>query len=445
MYFNRNMNGFSNIYFTQKKNNSWSAPLPVPRVNSRYNDETPFITRDGKFLIFASDRDGSTALPAGRDGRVRVSFDIFIAQKNASGWSAPIPLPGEVNTYLHERAPSFGYDGKTLYFTRWPFGDITRAVIMQATLENGRFINVKPLPAPVNSRYSDTSIYPSAKKGVFYFTSNRPSGLGGYDIYRVEYKNNRWGQPVNPGKKINSTKNEAFFSLVNDAIYFSSNRNGSYGGFDIYSSRIEKPFLVIRLVDEEAKNSITGNLSGILKSEKTERKLYDEVVVPLDGYEMEYPTVDGTITFLASKKGYLPAEKSINIKEFNGKHVIIPMKKQKKNQKFTLHTIHFASNSDVIKKASFIYLDALIRYMKENPGVRLRITGHTDLHGGKKYNINLSKKRANSVRRYLVQKGIDQSRLETRGMGFLEPLVNKKGEPHDSRNRRTDFEIISTD
>lgn len=445
IFFNKKTRGYSNIYYSEKINEKWKKPMLVPNINSSYNDETPFITRDNKFLIFASDRDGSLSLPRDNDGKVMVSFDLYISQKTSAGWSSPIPLPGKVNTTFHERAPSFGYDGKTLYFTRWPFGNMTKAVIMQATLIDGQFLDVKSLPSPVNSSYIDTAIYPSPKKGVFYFTSNRPGGMGGYDIYRIEFKNNKWGLPVNPGERINSPQNEAFFSLVNDSIYFSSNREGSLGGFDIYSTYAEKPFIVVNLIDAKNKNPITGKITGILKEKNNKTsKTYKEVFVPMDGFEMEYPDSSDKITFLASKKGYLPVEENIDLKKFKGRHITIPLKKSEANQKFTLHSIYFDSNSDRIQKDSFVYLDALIRFLKENSSVKIKIIGHTDLHGSEKYNLVLSKKRAKSVGSYLVKGGIDKKRILAEGRGFSNPLVHRKGEPYDSRNRRTEFEIIQS-
>ncbi len=441
IYFNRKVTGYTDIYFSQKKDKKWAEPVPVLRINSPYNDETPFITRDGAFLLFASDRDGSITTPPNERGAYGISFDLYITQKTSDGWATAIPLPGDVNTAFHERAPSFGCDGKTLYFTRWPFGKLEDAKIMAATLKNGAFVDVRELPPPINTEYSETVIYPSPRKGIFYFTSNRKGSLGGYDIFRVEYKDGKWGEPQNPGDAINSPYNEAFFSLVGDDIYFSSNRKDSLGGFDIYSSEIESPFIIIRLVDEKTQKPMTGTLSGNMETDK--KISLPEVSVPESGYQLEYPGNAEKITFLASAKGYLPEEKSIDLKKWKGEVVSIPLKKTEEgDNKFTVREIHFSSNSDTITEESFVYLNGVASYLRENPDISLKIIGHTDLHGDARYNMELSLRRAKAVKAYLVRKGISAGQLQTMGKGFSEPVEKRKGEPSDSKNRRTEFEIL---
>ena len=72
----------------------------------------------------------------------------------------------------------------------------------------------------------------------------------------------------------------------------------------------------------------------------------------------------------------------------------------------------------------------------------MKIVGHTDLHGADSFNKKLSLERARAVRDYLVNKGIDASRLTVRGAGASEPKVHKKGPGHDEQNRRTEFRLI---
>jgi outer membrane protein OmpA-like peptidoglycan-associated protein len=104
-----------------------------------------------------------------------------------------------------------------------------------------------------------------------------------------------------------------------------------------------------------------------------------------------------------------------------------------------LPQIQFDLNSAVIKAASFPALDELAKLLNENPSVTLRIEGHTDTLGSKQYNLELSQRRADSVRRYLAQKGVDAKRLVA--IGFGDGRI-KYPKPEDkARNRRVEFHI----
>lgn len=93
---------------------------------------------------------------------------------------------------------------------------------------------------------------------------------------------------------------------------------------------------------------------------------------------------------------------------------------------------------DTLKK----YLDDVAKYMKENPGHVLGITGHSDDQGTMAENHDRSIKRANAVVEYLVQKGISKARLLANGKGSIEPVASNKTEEGRRKNRRVDIRIV---
>ncbi len=107
--------------------------------------------------------------------------------------------------------------------------------------------------------------------------------------------------------------------------------------------------------------------------------------------------------------------------------------------------INFDTDKDTIKKESRPRLDNAVAVMKKYPDIRIRIVGHTDSQGGYRHNIDLSKRRAKSVKNYMVEQGIDESRIETEGVGPDQPVDTNDTAEGRARNRRIEFLIIDTE
>ena len=108
-----------------------------------------------------------------------------------------------------------------------------------------------------------------------------------------------------------------------------------------------------------------------------------------------------------------------------------------------LDKIYFEYNSDVIKKRSYKILDTLVATLKALPEIKLvEVQGHTDERGSNSYNQDLSNRRAASVKRYLVNGGIEENRLESQGYGETQPLIRKSNEAAWAENRRVEFLIL---
>lgn len=104
-----------------------------------------------------------------------------------------------------------------------------------------------------------------------------------------------------------------------------------------------------------------------------------------------------------------------------------------------LENIYFETNSDKLETASYPALDVLVKNLKDNPAKSVKITGHTDNVGDLVYNYTLSKRRAESVKAYLVSKGIDTRRIVTDGVGWTHPLAPNDTEEGRAKNRRIEI------
>ena len=117
--------------------------------------------------------------------------------------------------------------------------------------------------------------------------------------------------------------------------------------------------------------------------------------------------------------------------------------KKIKRFKGTIKGIRFELDSDKIRKSSYRTLDAAVAVLNEYEDLRLLIRGHADETGTDEYNVDLSRRRAEQVKVYLVGKGIEEKRLRTEGVGSAEPLAEGKGASARAKNRRIEFRIIT--
>lgn len=450
MVFNSKRRGerYQNLYISYYSNGAWSEAQPLNELNSPYNDETPFITPDGGYIFFSSDRDGSIEMQAEPTGQIRVSYDLYVSRHNGSQWERPIRLPGTINTAHHERSPSLSADLMTLYYTTWPFGDITRAYIMKAEYSDGEFIHPQALPAPINTNSQDLGLMPSPDGKGFYFSSLRDGGYGGWDIYYVPFINGKYGPAVNMGPQINSKYNELHLTIIDTQVFFSSNRPGGSGLYDIYTAQIaaEESGLKIVVRDKKTKKplSVEMNVSTKIK-ESDEKTVTYEIKKKTDDtgeavVQLAPEAKDADVTIL--HRQYFPVMEKIEIEKHLNTPYIIELVPIEKEARIDIHAIYFDFESSVIRTESFPYLATLAEYLKKNPSLRFEITGHTDLHGNDEFNTRLSLERAQAVKDYLVQKGLNETRFTVRGAGKSEPKVPKMGPGYDEQNRRTEFKLI---
>ena len=111
-------------------------------------------------------------------------------------------------------------------------------------------------------------------------------------------------------------------------------------------------------------------------------------------------------------------------------------------KKMTLKNIFFDFDKATLKKQSFIELNHVAQFMRENPTVRIELSGHTDYKGSDEYNMTLSTDRAKAALEYLAKKGVPRSRMEYKGYGKTQPIADNKTEEGRAINRRTEIMII---
>lgn len=436
---------YIDLFMSEKVKGKWSFPKPLSELNSPYNDETPFITPDGKWLFFASDRDGSMELPKDKLGRIRVSFDIYYSQRLPNGkWDTPLPVPGLVNNAAHQKTPSVSHDGRFLFFSQWEFGDIESSQILSSELVEGKFSQPRALPKMINSGNQDVALTPGMENNIYYFSSRRPGGRGGWDIYKTSLVDGSWTEPENAGPEINSNLHEIYYSDRGDIQFLCSNRLGGLGNYDIYSSELLNIGFSAQftIVDKQTGKPLPGTSVTIEADTPFGKASIIKKTDRWGNFELTYDSGIDALAFSIDKKNYLPLISEIKTRglEDENKLALTPIKE---GASFEIKEILFDSNSDKIKPDSRFYLQQLASYLHKNKNLRLAIIGHTDLHGTEMFNQKLSEKRAKSVFRYLTASGLAANRFTIEGKGESQPKIANTGPEIDQRNRRTEFKILA--
>jgi len=331
----------------------------------------------------------------------------------------------------------------------------------------------------INGEGDEITPYYSQKEKKLYYSSNSFDGMGGLDIYASRGELRRLSRPVNVGYPINSSVDDFYFALRDDreSGFFVSNRAGGYQMInetccdDIYEFkrndliRLEMEGFVM-LVEEDAylkgdgdklssKSFNTNFLSDVqvdlILVEEGNEVLMDRFITKGDGiFEIEFePEKEYKVAL--SKPGFFSNVIAIDTRD---------MKESKKmtqnigmspitEESIVVDNILYDFDSASLTADSQAKLEkGILNTMRENPGLVVEISSHTDDKGDDAYNLDLSQQRAESVVDFLTQRGIEKNRLVAKGYGETKPIASNKNEDGSdnpegrAKNRRTEFRII---
>jgi len=207
-------------------------------VNSDLNEYWPSLSVDEKMLIFTV----MVPVPAG-DERMgtRLQEDFYISTRTGDSWSRRKSAGPPLNTADNEGAQSITADGKSMYFTACNRrSGLGRCDLYHSELAGERWSSPRNLGLPVNTRYSEKHPSVSADGRVLYFSSDRPGGKGSYDIWMSVQSDGKWGVPVNLGDSVNTPGMEQspFIHPDGQTLCFSSDGWPGMGQGDLFLSRL---------------------------------------------------------------------------------------------------------------------------------------------------------------------------------------------------------------
>lgn len=208
-------------------------------INTENAEYVPLIASDESVLVFTSRRirEGNGLSPTGEPFE-----DIYISRKNGDEWEEAKPIEGQVNTPKHDACVGLSPDGERLFVYR-SNKNLIGGDIYESVLVDGKWSVPIKMGDNINN---EESIEPSASMSLdektFYFSSNREGGYGGFDIYRVKMLPfGKWSEPKNLGPTINTPYDDdaPFIHPDGKTLYFSSKGHQGMGGFDIFKSEYD--------------------------------------------------------------------------------------------------------------------------------------------------------------------------------------------------------------
>lgn len=197
------------------------------RINTRFTEMNPVVSGNEQVLVFSR--------------RLQFYDGVFFSEMTDEGeWSWPVEITPQILSDGDCYPVSLSYEGKELYLYK---SDDLVGNIYVSRFAGGRWTPIRKLNENINTRYWESHASPSAEGNTLYFTSNRPGGFGGLDIYYSERKEDgEWGPAVNMGPVINTPYNEdtPFITEDGSTLYFSSYGHYNIGGYDVfYSTRLD--------------------------------------------------------------------------------------------------------------------------------------------------------------------------------------------------------------
>ncbi len=205
-------------------------------VNSPYGDYSPVLTADQTTMIFTTRRHQSTGGEILENGKY--FEDIYISTNDGKGWSTAESIGKPINTDGNEASVGISPDGQEILIYKDDNGD---GNIYSTSLNGDVWSEPIKLNSNINSKHWEPSAFISADGYAMYFTSDRPGGFGGRDIY-VSKKDPKgeWGKAMNMGALINTEFDEDAPFIHPDGItlFFSSNGHNTMGGFDVFYSTL---------------------------------------------------------------------------------------------------------------------------------------------------------------------------------------------------------------
>ncbi len=469
---------YEDIFTATKTNGQWSYATNVGQpINTLYHESNLAMSPDGGTLYIYNDVGGG---------------DIMACERQPDGnWGPPVALPGVINSSYQEKSITISKDERTIYFvSNRPNGEGGTDIYRATKNNQGRWSNVTNLGPTINTPYDEEGPFIDYDGLTLYFSSTgHPGGMGGHDIYRSTYDpaTDEWSTPVNMGYPINTPDNDVYFvvSADNKRAYYSSVREDGMGYTDIYVISSEEGFrnvqplakkeppkpvvttpvvendnppqppppvvelqplkYVVKVVDAESKNALSPKirLQGqrdniIVASQSQGNGIYEFTInndqpkeyrlsVELDGYAF----VNQTLTL----QGASAQPQTVNR--------TVEMRKLSVGVSSVLRNIYFDYDKASFKTESYVELNKLDAMLRQNPRIKVEISGHTDAYGRWDYNHTLSQKRAEAVKDYLTKKGIDPRRIKAVGYGESRPLASNDDEEEGRElNRRVEFKVL---
>lgn len=331
-------------------------PSSVNRFKLQY---LPSVTIDDASIFFTK-----------RD-RVDGDEDIVVSQRVDGQWTPAISVSSKINSPLNEGACAVSADGRTMIFTscdgKYGHGSCDLYISKKT---GGDWSKPKNLGKPINSRYWESQPSLSADGNTLYFSSNRPGGLGGRDLWVASYADGKWSVPVNLGSNVNSRKDETtpYIHPNGISLYFSGNGYPGMGGYDLFVctrkdsiwSKPENLGYPINTYKDEVAIVISpdGTKAYFAKEEQKNYEILDSRLVSIELPEQIRPQTASYIQGLVTEKGTgLPLGAFLEVIDINNNQLIYKSESDSVSGQYYMVLPTGLELAAYVKKRGYLYSD----------------------------------------------------------------------------------------
>jgi outer membrane protein OmpA-like peptidoglycan-associated protein len=319
MIYSRVMDGNEDFLIsTQTKTSEWKTAVPLSEnINTKqYNEGAQSISPDGKYLFFTG-----CNRPDGLG-----SCDIYVSHKNGKKWDPPFNLGSTVNSTYWDSQPAISPDGNTLYFSSNRPGGLGGYDLWKSMLKkDGTWTSPVNMGPNINTAYDEHTPFVHPDGQTFYFSSDGWPGLGNKDIFysRIDEKGN-WNIPQNIGYPINSFNEETGLIVTPDGMngIFSTNLKDGLGDLDLYTFKmpnLAKPkrisYVMGTVFDKDTKQTLAAEV--LLVDLKTKKTQFNDFTSSETGDFLAVMPIGSEYALNVSAKGYLFYSDYFQLKEQN--------------------------------------------------------------------------------------------------------------------------------
>lgn len=456
-------------------------------INKGTSNFAPMYYLGNDKMIFTSARRGGVVSdPEKQDARY--FCDLYYSTLEDTIWQRPVNFGRPVNTSLHEGAGVFTPD-EVMLFTRWSDNNRNEAFIYMARTNAGRFYEAMKLGTNINvPGYKSQQPYVNFDGTKLFFSSNRPGGKGGFDLWMASIDENGFiGNAQNLGPEINTSGDEItpFYHDISNTLYFSSNSWPGLGGYDVFKSSLNVDDSVYQARPINLKEPVNSSKDdayfvaermgtrGFFSSDRLDcpgghcYNIYDYVNEPLkfdiEGIvydeETNDPIPSALVTIrdvhggeepffiITDEKGHYQSDLKGNMEYFLkaqknkyfGKSASAITKGLTESMHFIqdfplskipagdieIEGIEYDFDKATLRPKSMEILDKIVDLLKLNDNLTIELSSHTDSRGNDAYNLRLSQARAQSCVDYMISKGIPKNRMIANGYGETKPIIQQ--------------------
>lgn len=432
------------IYYSTKKNGEWTKIRNIgPPINTSENEGAFSVSADGHYIFFTS-----CSRPGGKG-----QCDIWLTIDREGKWSEPMNLQAPINTKYWESQPSIASNGRVLYFTSDRPGGYGGTDLWQSKFGEKGWSEPVNLGPEINTSKDEQFPFIHSDNTTLYFSSDGHPGMGKSDLFMTLLKpDGSWKEPENLGYPINTTGydwNMVVSRNGSTAFYSSDKMPDGKGGLDIYTFELPSTLQAQQV----------SYVRGLVRDAKTKQPLQSSVVLtPLDNSPSTISYTNKTTgTLLVPLKANVRYALTIDKKDylFHSEYfdmpnmpsdqpfeILIELQKIEVGKSVVLNNIFFDTDKHVLKEESNTELQNLLTFLEKNRELKIEIAGHTDNVGSSSYNETLSEMRAKAVFDYLTSSGVESSKISFKGYGDTQPVATNSTPEGRAANRRTTFTIL---